>query len=302
MANATIENAAFKLTVAPYLGGRIVRLYYKHRQRDILMPVQTLAPEAIAVHNRIISGGSYPLAPYSNRIRDASFIWNGRTHTLPVSAIAKPHAIHGAACYTAWHVEARNDHSITLVQHHTAGDLWGFDFTLRQHFTLTETRLINTLSFTNMDTVHQPIGLGFHPFFNAQGLKTVQVHMQGMWQSKNCIPLHKQALPAAYDFCTAKPFVQAVDNLFYGVDSPCIADYGTYTVTVTSTSQNAVLFSNDVDTFFCFEPVENVTNAHNMQPHTSPTRPTTYALKHGLTALAPSHTHTFSMTITVTEK
>ncbi len=296
----TLENTLLKAVISPTLGGRIISLHSKQFDRSILIPVTATYPDDIQVDKPIIGGGSYALAPYSNRIKNARFIWDGKTHTLPVSPITPPNAIHGSACYAPWEIESQTDTSITCIQQHTANALWGFNFTLRQIFTLDGATLINTLSFTNTDTIHQPIGLGFHPFFSAKDLQTVQISMRGMWQADGNIPICKQDLPAIYDFNSPKSFTHTVDDLFYGVIGPCIANYGAYMVHIDSPSKNAIIYSNDVTKFFCFEPVENITNAHNMQQNTRIIHTDTYDMDYGLIALAPNHTHDFSMRISVT--
>lgn len=294
-----LENESLKLEVAPYLGGRIASLYAKAFKSDILMPVETLNADRVAIDKPLISGGSYPLSPYSNRIKGATFPWQGQTHTLPESPIFSPNAIHGTACYTPWDVEEHKPHKLTIIQHHKANALWGFDFTLRQHFELCHNRFVNTLSFVNTHSTHQPVGLGFHPFFNAKNLQTLQIKARGMWLSEQQIPIERTTIPPQYDFNTPKPLLDTVDDLFYGVTNGCIAQYKTHKIVVSSNSQNAVLFSNNVRKFFCFEPVENVTNAHNMQDYNHAISAKTHPLNHGLTALAPSQIHEFTMMIEI---
>ena len=301
MQEIVIENNHLIATICPSLGGRIVALYSKKNDCDILWPSQYDKNTAIGVDKPNVRGGSYPLAPYSNRIKNAQFIWDNETYYLPVSPIASPNAIHGTACYNEWAVILQSETSVTLQQKHSANTEWGFDFILEQNISINDNTLTNSMTITNTDKKHQPIALGYHPFFSAKKLKSIHIPAKNMWVLDNGIPVSPRDVSGYYNFNMPAPFTNEMDDLYQGVTEGCIVDYGTHMVSIQSNSENAILFSNDVDTFFCFEPVENINNAHNMQSNTNIQNLDTYELDHGLTALAPDDSHTFTMTISVSQ-
>ena len=294
-----IQNDHLQLTINPQLGGRIISMRSVIYECDILHPITTHSTATVGVDKPHVRYGSYPLAPYSNRIENATFDWQGRTYTLPVSPISPPHAIHGVSYYQPWQVEHHDASKVILIQHHQGDETWPFDYTLRQIFELRDNQCINTLALSNTDTNHQPVALGFHPYFTTKNLQTLQFSATDMWTLEDGIARTPKPIPPHQDFNTARPFTQTIDDLYQGIDSPCTATYDTHTVTIDSNSPYAILFSKDVDTFFCFEPVQNVNNAHNMQSSTAIEKSQTYPLDYGLTALAPQDVVDFFMTIAV---
>ena len=71
--------------------------------------------------------GSYPLAPYSNRIRDGVFTFDG----APSAALAggAVRAIHGSGLYLPWQVRALEADSVDLVLDAPAGTMgWAWPF------------------------------------------------------------------------------------------------------------------------------------------------------------------------------
>ena len=54
--------------------------------------------------------GSYPMAPYAGRVRDAEFTFGGEVRRLP--ATMPPHAIHGTVLDRRWH--AIDDSTIAI--------------------------------------------------------------------------------------------------------------------------------------------------------------------------------------------
>ena len=96
-ARVTIASGAHQAEFAPAGGGRLTRL--STGGHDWIVPLtDTHWPAA-----KWPRAGSYPLAPYANRIRDGVFTFNGARYVLP-SLSGRPHAIHGASLYQAWRV------------------------------------------------------------------------------------------------------------------------------------------------------------------------------------------------------
>ena len=277
------------MTISPQLGGRIVSLNSLVYGCDILYPAKISPSRQVNVHNPAIKGGSYPLVPYSNRVCDARFTWENTPYTLPVSPIAKPHAIHGVGWYTMWAVQSQAKTAGTLFYAHTKNADWAFDFTTTQTFELCGNTMKNTIKITNTDTQYQPVGLGLHPFFRANNLQTLHMPATHMWALNKGIPQNIIPIPSIYDFNTPKPFFTPIDDIFQGVYQGCIAQYNTHRVHIQSNVSYAVVYSNNPSEFFCFEPVSHVHNALNMDTPE----------KYGVKILAPTETHSLHMAITV---
>ncbi len=77
----------------------------------------------------------FPLVPYSNRIRDGRFVFEGREIRLPRNFGDHPHSIHGHGWQAPWRVaEAAADAAVMEYRHRA--DAWPFDYDARQHVRL----------------------------------------------------------------------------------------------------------------------------------------------------------------------
>ena len=99
------------LVVSPVAGGSITRYASRHEG----MTVEWMRPALpAAVRDRSAGGtSSFPLVPFSNRIRNAAFRFRGRVIQLPQNFRPEPHAIHGHAWRAPWRVAARSDAGLT---------------------------------------------------------------------------------------------------------------------------------------------------------------------------------------------
>lgn len=99
--------------------------------------------------------GSFPMAPYAGRIRDAEFTFGGRTWRLPV--MLPPHAIHGTVLDRRWH--ATDDTTIATE----LGPDWPFAGGVVQRFELARNSL--TCRMELHADAPMPASVGWHPWF-----------------------------------------------------------------------------------------------------------------------------------------
>ena len=99
--------------------------------------------------------GSYPMAPYAGRIRDAEFTFGGSVVRLP--ATMPPHAIHGTVLDRPWQVVDATTIAIDL------GPDWPFAGTVVQHFELTADSLTCHMELHADEPM--PASIGWHPWF-----------------------------------------------------------------------------------------------------------------------------------------
>ena len=74
------------LDIAPEIGGSIAR--FRHGDQDLLRPAPPGADDAGAM-------ASFPLVPFSNRVRGGQFECDGRTVTLSPNLPGDPSPLHG---------------------------------------------------------------------------------------------------------------------------------------------------------------------------------------------------------------
>ena len=161
----TLRHGPHQAVVAPAAGGRILRWTtdLPEGPRDWLAPVDI---DGWPAHSWP-KGGIFPLAPFSNRVRDAQLHWDGGT--IPLEALpGHPHALHGQAQGMPWAVLHASDNAAELVLEHPAGHGgWPWDWQLRQSIQLHDGGLLVRLSLHNRSTAPMPAGLGLHPYFTA---------------------------------------------------------------------------------------------------------------------------------------
>jgi aldose 1-epimerase len=162
----TLTQGPHRLRVGPAAGGRILGWTsdLADGPRDWLMPIQSREWPA----HEWPKGGLFPLAPFSNRIRNARINWAGqaiRIHPLPGQA----HALHGHAQRMAWDVlDAGAGHAVLRTRLAAGEEGWPWAWSLQQTIRLSpDGGLDIELALTNEDTQPMPAGLGLHPYFTA---------------------------------------------------------------------------------------------------------------------------------------
>ena len=150
------------LTVSPVAGGSITRYASENRGRTFEW-MRPARPEAVTSRSAGATS-SFPMVPFSNRIRDAAFRFRGRTIQLPQNFQPEPHAIHGHGWRAPWAVVHHSDAKLTLEYLHQA-DAWPWTYRAEQMFDLTQETLTVRFAVTNESSEVMPVGFGFHPYF-----------------------------------------------------------------------------------------------------------------------------------------
>jgi aldose 1-epimerase len=172
----TLRNDNVTLSFAPSAGGRMTSLKSIDPdtgiEHDWLMPMPEQALRDGFDAYAWPKAGCYPLLPFSNRVRNASFEWNGRQ--IPLSPHpGQLHAMHGLAHARAWQLDELAGTTATLsLRHVPAGNDWPWPFFATQSLTLSPDALTAVMTLRNDGDHAMPAGGGFHPFFpRAAGLR-----------------------------------------------------------------------------------------------------------------------------------
>jgi aldose 1-epimerase len=113
----------------------------------------------------LFKGGSFPLVPFSNRIKNAKFNFNELEYNLNQNAF--PHAIHGHGYLSEWSIVERSNASAKIIYRHQPDDLgWPWSYEITQSIHLNNFSCIIELKLTNSSNSIMPFGFGIHPFFN----------------------------------------------------------------------------------------------------------------------------------------
>src|SRR3984885_2146299 len=81
---------------------------------------------------------SFPLVPYSNRIGNGGFEWEGRQIRLARNFPPEAPAIHGVGFDSPWPVRSISGDSVVLVLKHRPGEGWPWSFEAQQRISLAD--------------------------------------------------------------------------------------------------------------------------------------------------------------------
>ncbi|HEX9464663.1 MAG TPA: aldose 1-epimerase [Alphaproteobacteria bacterium] len=258
----------FVAELCPEVGGSLARFVgWGH---DLLRPVSD-ADLAAREPRRL---GCYPLIPFSNRVREAQFIFDGERYRLARNFLPEPHAIHGNAWQRAWQVDRQAADAARLVLvHDPARDgaaPWPFAYRAALDFQLAAEGLTVRLSVENTDRRRMPAGFGLHPFFPLTTGTRLAARLEGVWlNDERKLPESHVALPPAWDFTSPAPVPPlSVDNCFTGWAGAARLEWPDrglrLDIDASAALGNLVIFVPQAHDYFCVEPVSNVNDGFTL--------------------------------------
>ena len=205
--------------------------------------------------------GSYPLAPFSNRVGQATLKWNGTSHPLVQNNGDEPHAIHGVGWQRAWEVLEATGRFALLSYEHKPDASWPFAFDTSQAFRLTGHELELTLSITNQSASATPVGLGWHPHFVKRARSRIAFEATGRWEmDAQKLPTHRISTHGLDADCA----LLDVDHCYDGWSGVVHLRDEALDIRVSSNLSRLVVFTSDTKDFVAIEPVSHVNNAINL--------------------------------------
>lgn len=254
-----LQHGLHRVRVAPAAGGRI--LYWRTELaaglRDWLVPIDVNHWPGDAWPK----GGLFPLAPFSNRVRDARLHWQGRTIALAAQP-GSPHALHGQAQRMAWSTrDAGPDHATLVLEHPAGVGGWPWDWRLLQVIRLTDQGLQVDLALTNSDLSAMPAGLGLHPYFTAHD---VQLQATARWPHEQELTLARAPEPNQQDRWVRDAGTWTA--YLSGCSGPARLGWGTgpgLLMQVHGPLTHRVLHCN-AGRYLCVEPATHVCDAFNL--------------------------------------
>ncbi|NVN42973.1 aldose 1-epimerase [Asaia siamensis] len=256
------------LGLLPGLGGSLA--FWRLRGRDLLVP--TADPNLAAQKNTPVAG--YPLVPFSNRIGDGKFSFEGVDYTLAKNFGAESNAIHGNGWEREWQVAQHDsERAILFLDHNPAkGDdpaQWPFAYRAVLSFVLHRDGLSVEMLIANRDTRAQPVGMGFHPFFARSDDMTMQFAASGVWENgPDMLPTGQTACEGTWSFAAARTVGETrLDNCFAGWGGKTVLGYPSagYELTIEADPvfQHLVVFTAPEKPFVAVEAVSNMNNGLN---------------------------------------
>ena len=224
--------------------------------------------------NGPVDWGSFPMAPYAGRIRDAEFTVGGRLWRLP--ATMPPHAIHGTVLDRRWHIIDDTTIAIEL------GPDWPFTGGVVQRFELTADSLTCRMELHADEPM--PASIGWHPWFlrrvaGTTGELELDVEPGAMYARDAAGIATAELVP---------PGPEPWDDCFTDLRRPPILRWpGFLEMTIESDCPDWVIYTTPPDAL-CVEPQTAPPNALDVDPTVvQPGRPLTAEMTWRWRSLAP---------------
>lgn len=263
----TITDGIATVVVAPAIGGAIASFRWQGGDGAI----DWFRPATAAALAGRDAGelGCFPLAPYSNRIRDSRFSFEGREIDLKGKRPGDPHFEHGHAWRNPWSVVSRTADSVAIRYVHEP-DAWPWRFAVEQQIGVATGALSVRIELKNLDATPMPGGLGLHPYFPATPGTRLDARVDGMWWTDaEILPTVHGDVPAGADPNAGLVVSEAeLDTVFTGWGRTARLTWpergAALNLEATAPLDNLVLYTPEGAGHFCVEPVSNVTDAFNL--------------------------------------
>jgi len=266
----TLTSGKARLAVAPFLGGSLLGYWWEidGTRHDWLIGSR----EAGIAGYQELRLASFPLVPYSNRIRDGRFSFRGRSVEEPV-APGHTNALHGHGWRLPWRVTARDNDALTMEYEHRPhpGDAgWPWPYRAWQRLVLTPQALSMTMGIENRAGEAMPAGLGHHPYFPRSRQTRVTATIAGIWWPEaGQLPIERMAPPPDSDPRRGILVDEvSLDHGYAGWNGSARVELPERRAAVTMTADPAlstlVIFSPPGRGFVCVEPVSHCIDAFNL--------------------------------------
>lgn len=275
-----ISSAHWQVGLVPENGGAVVFGRVRHGETWL----DLLRPTPKDRWGSWWDAASYPLIPWSNRIRHGALRWKGHTYRLRRWG-TEDFALHGTVADYPWRVTSRHADRVTLEfdSRDYVGVNFPWPFFARVEYVIDGPELRCSTTVTNIGDLPFPAGFGHHPYFvrtlanaNADGAPVGdEVHLQ-----VNCAKSYPltNGMPDAgagpvtpiTDFQVLRPLgTDPVDDCLTGRSGPVAArlEYpGALTVDIVADAllSHVVLFIPIGESFFAVEPVTNANDGFNL--------------------------------------
>ncbi|MBV8654209.1 MAG: aldose 1-epimerase, partial [Alphaproteobacteria bacterium] len=261
----TLKSGQARIAVSPTLGGVIAGYWSEGATR-----LNWLSPSA----NSAVPGAqdfrlaSFPLVPYSNRIRDGRFPFEGRTVSEPMPAGAGA-SIHGHGRKSPWRVAEAQDDRLAIDYEHAPGS-WPWRYRARQEFALTPDSLEVRLGVENLSAEDMPAGLGHHPYFPRTPETRVTADIAAIWLPEaGGFPTERFPPPPGMDPRQGvMPEQTSLDHAFAGWTHRAVIEWPERKARLVMTADPAlstlIIYSPPGKEFVCVEPTSHCVDAFNL--------------------------------------
>ncbi len=302
-----IESSHWRLWSEPSVGAQWMAAQVKRGEQwvDVVPDCRPIAEgeiDARAGQSKTapLAAANFHMIPYSNRIRDGRFEFQGKNVQLEN---ASTHAIHGALRKLPWTISAIEPQRLIceLDTRIVKKINWPWPLLARIEQRVDGDALSSQISITNLGESSMPVGTGWHPYFVREindSMPSLTLPVSAVFPDANgdCLPDGPSIeLPASLDFRESKELNsdQRIDACLAKLEGDCHIHWQQAGIELIITPDKAcrflVLYNPD-QPYFAVEPVTNANDAFNLD---------TLSIDAGTNVLAPGETLSVSMKIRV---
>ena len=258
-----LQNKNIKLDLLPEIGGRIRSLSYDDFY--VLRPIPLQDLNSI----KLFKGGSFPLVPFSNRIKNAKFNFNELEYNLNQNAF--PHAIHGHGYLSEWSIVERSNASAKIIYRHQPDKLgWPWSYEITQSIHLINFSCIIELKLTNNSNSIMPFGFGIHPFFNFNDEIRLKFFASREWDGQpEDFPTKTKAIENNFNIRNGRALWKNEKTVCYENFDGKVKIIWPYkkkkiTMKVDKIFNHLIVHVPKGEEYFCIEPVSHPTDGFNL--------------------------------------
>jgi aldose 1-epimerase len=270
-----LENNFWKLAVHPRLGASPVAL--EAMANGAWQPVMRPTNPELLEGDNSAGFSSYNLAPYSNRIKNNTFVFEGREYHMKPNWADGIMTIHGDIRNRALDM-TRSEHALEFYcdSRDASDSNYPFSYTFKTRYVLKGDVFVSHLEVQNVGDVPMPAGLGYHPYFMPTFLGSSaapKLHFQAssvyLTDTTRIPDGGSQAIPAELDFSSPKVATEFfIDNVYNDWDGVTTFEWtgSGYGLRIEGDPiyTHFVVFNGDPDGTVALEPVSHCTDGFNL--------------------------------------
>ena len=263
-----LKSGTLELELWPSIGGCVASFTWEQSGRRIDL-MRSATPRALPERDgRELA--SFPLFPFSNRVNDGHFTFQGRAVEL-VRNTPPDHPIHGHVWQRPSEVTLATATSAELVCRYPGAD-WPWAYRARQRFVLSPSALSVELELTNESDSPMPCGFGMHPYYDrTEGVRLQAIAPVRWVGSQYLLPEWSEPVPAAWDFSEPQKLspLAEMDGCFGRFGGKARLEWpekgAALDISADPIFGVMIVYVPAGQDFFCLETVSNVNDAFNLE-------------------------------------
>jgi aldose 1-epimerase len=263
-----LESGPLTLELWPSIGGCVAGFSWQSGGRRVEL-MRRATPRGLPERDgRELA--SFPLFPFSNRVKDGRFSFQGRDVEL-VRNTPPDHPIHGHVWQRPSTLLAKTATSAELVCRYPGAD-WPWAYSASQRFTLSPDALAVELEIRNDSDSPMPCGFGMHPYYDRTEGVRLQAQAPVRWVgSQYLLPEWSEPVPDMWNFTEPRALspLAEMDGCFGQFGGKARLEWPEKAAALDIEADPIfgvlICYVPKGQDFFCLETVSNVNDAFNLE-------------------------------------